>query len=129
MKILFFDDDELRHVQFKRLVKHNYHAEFFYAYDVKQAKKMLSEQYFSVVSLDHDMSGQIYQPSGEGTGYEVAEFIATLDTKPNIAIVHSFNEKGAPLMVDVLQKAKINTEWIPFNCADYKNALEEASRL
>ena len=53
--------------------------------------------------LDHDLNGEIYVPSGPDTGYEVAEWLSkNPNKKPKKIIIHTCNEKAAPLMLKLL---------------------------
>ena len=48
-----------------------------------------------------------------------------LELQPLRAVVHSFNEFGAPKMVEVLSEGGINADWFAFNTAEFTNAVGE----
>ncbi len=120
MKILFLDDDPVRHARFQ---KAHVGADVTYVWNSDDAIKELKEntkETFDFVSLDHDLAAQKNMelpPAGEGSGYDVALFIASMpmDKQPKLAVIHSFNPEGARRMRIVLNKAGIHTMRIPFN--------------
>ena len=105
MKILFLDDMEVRHQHFRMqsigsIVTH--------VYDAKSAIDKLSTESFDVASLDHDLSVDtimLMPDKGEGSGYDVALFIAALppDRRPATVIIHSLNPAGSERMIKALE--------------------------
>lgn len=100
MKILFLDDDPTRHTRFKQA---HIGSDVTYVWTAEEAIKALNENVFDEVSLDHDLAAQLNMqlPAvGEGSGYDVALFIAGLpeDKLPKVAVIHSFNPEGAHRM-------------------------------
>lgn len=80
----------------------------------KYAKKCINflnyDGPWNFVFLDHDLNGEIYVPSGPGTGYEVAEWLnKNPEKKPKNIIIHTCNEHAGPLMVKLLPEAL----WLP----------------
>lgn len=111
MKILVLDDDQYRLKQFQqRLIGHVVHC----TETASDTIKMLSEESFDVVFLDHDLGGTAYVPSGPGTGYEVAKWLSEhVDRKPKQIVIHSFNAPGANNMKSLLPEAFYNPgAWI-----------------
>ncbi len=117
MKVLFLDDDPLRHAKFR---KAHIGVDVTYVWTADEAIEELKENTFDQVSLDHDLAAQKNMelpPAGEGSGYDVALFIASMpmNKQPKLAVIHSFNPEGARRMRIVLNKAGIHTMRIPFN--------------
>ena len=79
---------------------------------------------FEIIFLDHDLDGQIYVPSGPGTGYEVAQWLKNHPEKmPGKVILHTCNEYGAVLMLEELPEALLlaGVFSIDFNLSDVAN--------
>jgi DNA-binding response OmpR family regulator len=72
----------------------------------KDAIEWLSTEKYDIVFLDHDLGGGAYLESGPGTGYEVAQYIAS-DSKYNEVpiIIHSWNPVGAENMKKLIPHA------------------------
>ena len=85
----------------------------------EQAIRML-EKYspYDLVSLDHDLGGNICCPSDEVSGYVVAKYISEMpiDKLPKCVVIHSFNPVGAENMINVLRGIVPLTRQ-PFNLA------------
>lgn len=74
---------------------------------VEQAKKILSEQEFDIIYLDHDLDGHVFVPSEEpNTGWQLARWIAENNIPYKEVITHTFNENGAKKILEVLPDAK-----------------------
>jgi len=117
MKVFFLDDDKIR---LKKAKPNFIGCEWFEAETAEDAIKVLTEHSpFDLVSLDHDLGGNVYCPSDEVSGHEVAKFITTLpaDKLPKRIIIHSFNPVGAQSMQHTFDDAGIRSLRIPF---DYK---------
>ena len=127
MKILVLDDDQNRLDQFKqRLIGH-------VACCVKTAPetiRKLAEEPWDVLFLDHDLGGTTYAPSGPGTGYEVAKWLAEHeDRKPGQIVIHSFNAPGSQNMKSVLPEAFYNPgAWINRDMGFMDTGLEQQVR-
>ena len=105
MKILILDDDHLRLNQFKRNLIGNNVTNVTTVHDTI---KLLKEKLWDIVFLDHDLGGQIYVPSGPGTGFEVAEWLRdNPERKPKKIVIHSFCEYGRNNMNKVLPESII----------------------
>ena len=87
--------------------------------DVSIAVQWLSERWYSLIFLDHDLVEEHYfsDVSDDGlTGYAVAAWLAEHpDRQPEARIIiHSLNYAGAQRMLNVLQSAGRHPEHIPF---------------
>lgn len=112
MRILIVEDSIERIKTFKqKLIGH----EVWVATQSSQAIDFLENQDpFDYCFLDHDLVG-VYQQSGKGTGYEVAQWIANHpDKKPSRITIHSLNNVGASNMLHVLGDAGIVAKYAPF---------------
>ena len=115
MKVLFLDDDRTRLDKARRSF---IGCVFHEAETAEEAIRLLKENSpYDLVSLDHDLGGQIYVQSDEVSGYEVAIFIPTMDEDklPKRIIIHSFNPVGAVNMQRVLEDGGIRSLRIPFD--------------
>jgi len=105
MRILILDDDKSRLVKFKKKF-FNHTTECVET--AKAAINKLDAENYDYVFLDHDLGGQVYVPSGDNTGYEVAKWLAENPHKqPEVIVIHSFNPVGAENMKRVLPKALV----------------------
>jgi CheY-like chemotaxis protein len=110
MRVLFLDDDEMRHeTARKNLVGHDAR----HVRTVAEFQAALSLGPFDVVFLDHDLGGEAYVPSGPGTGYEAALLLASREERPTV-ICHSYNRPGAIRIVGVLRSHGFSAVWLPF---------------
>lgn len=121
MKILFLDDDELRHTYAAQaLIGHDVH----HVRTVPEALASLAEHEFDVAMLDHDLGGTQYAPSDEESGYQVAVAIAERVTPaPRRVVVHSYNQPGAARMVTALRGGGVQSAWFPFGPTSFAAAL------
>lgn len=103
MRVLILEDDVDRMKYFRRkFIGH----EVTICDDTKELIKELIENKWDLLYLDHDLDGKVYVPSGEGTGYEVAEWLSNnLDKCPPEVYVHTLNGGGRKKMLDVLPQA------------------------
>jgi CheY-like chemotaxis protein len=110
MKIMILEDDPNRVEKFKRsLIGHN----VFVTDDTKLAIQQLKKEEWDILFLDHDLGGQTFVQSGEGTGYEVATFLEKHpEYKPKTIYVHSLNPIGAQNMMRALDLPDKN--YVPF---------------
>lgn len=111
MKVLIVEDNEHRIKEFKkRLEGHS----VIITDKPKVAIEHLKNEEFDFIFLDHDM-GSVFEQPGEGTGYEVAEWISNHpERKPNKIFIHSMNNVGASAMMLKLGDAGIRATYIPF---------------
>jgi hypothetical protein len=110
MKILILEDCPERIFKFKqRLIGH----ELEITKDTKYCIEMLKTQKWDYIFLDHDM-GSVMEEPGEGTGYEVAKFIADNPQYcPTRIFLHTMNNIGASAMMLVLGRVEIKAHYIP----------------
>jgi CheY-like chemotaxis protein len=103
MKVLFLDDDKGRLKKAEILFVND---ELIKVETAEQAIEILEKNSpFDLVSLDHDLGGEMFCPSDEVSGFAVAKYISQMpkDKLPKKVVVHSFNPDGAQKMMDVLQ--------------------------
>lgn len=117
MKILFLDDDPTRHAKFRMA---HIGRDVTYVWTATEAIEEMKEQFFDHMSLDHDLAAQLNMelpPVGEGSGYDVALYIAELpkEKQPKLVVVHSFNPEGARRMAVAMKKVGIQVLRVPFN--------------
>jgi CheY-like chemotaxis protein len=113
LKILVLDDDKIRLDHFRRgLIGY----EVTTTETASDTISLLSTHDFDVIFLDHDLGGKINEPSGPGTGYEVAEWLHNNpNRKPKQIFIHSFNEPGRKRMKVCLPEAvECPGEWLKF---------------
>jgi phosphoribosyl 1,2-cyclic phosphodiesterase len=110
MKILILEDSSERIFEFKkRLISHD----VTYTMDTKECIHLLKEQTWDYICLDHDLTN-VFEKPGEGTGYEVARFIAENPScKPRHILIHTMNNVGASAMMLVLGRVGIRATYIP----------------
>ncbi len=118
--ILFLDDDPLR---CKAFLAREPSATIVHTAEDCIAK--LKSQAWDECHLDHDLSGQTYQDSSEAnTGMAVVRWIVCACPDVRTFIVHSYNEKAAPLMVETLESAGYRVVRAPF-CHGGLSLLDE----
>jgi hypothetical protein len=105
MRILILEDDENRNVYFRRNFAPN---EIVITDDSKECIKLLVDENWDMLFLDHDLGGQQMVSSGENTGYEVAQFLEenSIFVPPRV-VIHSFNPIGARNMHQALPRATV----------------------
>lgn len=116
MRMLFLDDEQWRHDGQRVMQSHRYAID--HVYNVTQAISALKETCYDLVSLDHDLQEDHYrtdQPSGTGTGLEVARYIAANPSCCARVIVHSLNDVGARRMITELHAAGVSAIRMPFS--------------
>lgn len=115
MKVLFLDDNLERHKEFAKGFGDDSN-EIWYVETASDAIEVLNEIKFDSIFLDHDLGGEYFVPSGDGTGYEVAEWLSeNLDYNP-IIIIHSMNPSGAVNMKNKLSGCGFKPILYPFSC-------------
>ncbi len=109
MRILFLDDNEIRHRAFRRVsighvVDHVYTA-------AEAIARLDRADVYDLVYLDHDLDWQATAGLTplEETGQHVAEHIVGMPRarRPRAVRVHSFNPVGGPRMIAILRSAGI----------------------
>ena len=109
MNILIVEDDPNRIEWFKN----SFHDDIlFITKDTKKAIEWLKEESFELIFLDHDLGDEVYVDSGEGTGHEVAEYIADNKLTSDLIVIHTCNPIGAVNMSRTLSDYKLMI--IPF---------------
>ena len=130
-RILFLDDDRIRHDTFaKRFANAEcVHVETFDEFE----RALLRGTRFDAISLDHDLNdfGQrsVIDMSGmygstersELTGTDAAVLVSRLpeDKRPDVVVIHSWNAPGAERMRAILADAGLSVVVQPFK-ADKK---------
>jgi len=122
VRIFILDDDPKRQQAFSDYYINRYPSCTLYqSYTADEAiDLLLTQEPFDVVQLDHDLGGKVFQPSGTGTGYEVANAFAEAwgAKKHGRVIVHSFNGHGALQMLSCFVAKGIPCEYRPFGVWD-----------
>jgi CheY-like chemotaxis protein len=104
-RMLVLDDDILRQQMFAEVLVGHIVIQTSTA---KSTIKYLQDEDFDYLFLDHDLGGKQMVPSGPGTGYEVAQWLAAhLERQPKNIVIHSFNSVGAKNMANLLPSALI----------------------
>jgi len=89
-------------------------ADITFVTTASSAISKLQYNEFDKIYLDHNLVTKTHCVSGKGSGYEVAEWIATnLDYKPRI-VIHSMNYLGAIKMQGVLEHSGFSPKIDPF---------------
>jgi len=124
-KLLFLDDEEYRHDQFREKYGRRGRFSLFHAHTAKEAIAYLERYKFAVIFLDHDLGGQVYVASSDGTGYEVAKWLSERYSKHQGSkiIIHSWNQIGAKNMHSILRQAGYWVSIAPFPCSNIKLIL------
>lgn len=123
ISVFLLDDDPRRHEWFRSRFQGD---NLDIAETVEQAKKLLAEQTYDAIFLDHDLLPHHYETNDHGdhenTGYAIAEF---LEENPHLQraatiIVHTRNADAAIPMVQKLRASGRNVEYVPFPMLDFK---------
>ncbi len=119
-RILLVEDDEGRCAWFRsRFSGHQLDA----TCDVREAIRWLETRDYRLIFLDHDLAAPHYEQiefdyddEEDLTGYRVARWLAEHADRQRGAtiIVHSLNYAGAQRMVQLLQDAGFDAEYVPF---------------
>lgn len=105
---MILDDMESRHLEFIRTTQF-LNVDCEHVWNASEAISRLKNKEFDLVFLDHDLSDEHYSiegqtnPVNEGTGAEVAEFIAQMEKPPGIVVIHSWNPVGVLNMVNIIK--------------------------
>lgn len=114
MKILFLDDKQERH---RRFMQEHIGCSVVQVYTAREAIEQLEAsrqrgEAWDVISLDHDLTeahelacirGLPLPPAGDGSGYDVALWMAEHKVAARAVVLHSFNQAGAERMARVLR--------------------------
>jgi CheY-like chemotaxis protein len=116
IRVFLLDDDSRRHKWFEVRFKGDF---IHVAKNVAQAQKLLSENSYDAIFLDHDLHPEHYASfdhDDERTGYAVAVWLAeNPKLQPASTImVHTRNADGAMRMVELMRRAGRNAEYVPF---------------
>lgn len=103
MNILILEDNADRQRQFR---KNNIGHSVIVVDNAKEAIELLKSQTWDLLCLDHDLGGTQNVASGDGTGWEVARFLAeNPQNKPANVVLHSLNGPGVQNMQAELPEA------------------------
>lgn len=120
MKILFLDDDDIRHDLFDLALLPDHDITHVHTY--AEFKTALMSDKFDVIFLDHDLNYCQYESkSADGkelTGYHAAELFKKLNYKPKV-IVHSHNMGGAIHMTSLLKSLGFAPTYWEFSPSDH----------
>lgn len=117
MKILFLDDSTER----IKVMKNNFGKKpnrLDVAETSRQAVHLLKKNSpYDMVMLDHDLGIESRTTRIEETGFQVAKFITTLNTRlqPARIVIHTHNPVGAQRIKALLDIHKIKCEISPFS--------------
>ena len=108
--LLFLDDSKERIKKFKSAYPSATIVE-----TSEETILQLQKSKFKIVSLDHDLGGEIYVDSGrEDTGMGVVRWIVENKPQIELVIVHSLNDDGGLNMMSHLRYAGYNAVRTPF---------------
>ncbi|GIU81768.1 MAG: hypothetical protein KatS3mg006_0832 [Pyrinomonadaceae bacterium] len=123
ISVFILDDDPYRHAWFKRRFEKD---RLDIAQTVEEAKRLLAENSYDAIFLDHDLLPHHYGSDEhndyENTGYAIAEFLNEHPELQGAAtiIVHTRNADAAIPMVQKLRESGRNVEYVPFPMLDFK---------
>jgi len=113
MRILFLDDDDLRHEVFAEQAKAGGH-EAFHARTLGEFMGLTDGKHFDEIWLDHDLNDFQHESkwtdmygTGEQTGVDAARWLAVQlpEHRPAKVVIHSWNPTGANRMRAILEEA------------------------
>jgi hypothetical protein len=116
IRIFLLDDDLRRHDWFAKRFKGD---QLDFANDVAQAERLLSENSYDAIFLDHDLHPEHYESAAhddERTGYAIAAWLASRPElqRASTIFVHTRNADGAIRMVEELRRSGRTAEYVPF---------------
>lgn len=116
-KLLFVDDRSKR--IHSALAKYGNDYDVRIAPNVKEALRLISQENWDVVSLDHDLNGDDFQNPDEKTcGMEIVRYICArgwpYPEKP-LFVVHTKNIFAGEFMVTVFWDHKFQASYFPYN--------------
>ena len=120
-KVLFLDDEKERH-DLADVIASDYSVKVYHAYSAPKAKRLLAEQSFDLVCLDHDLG-----EDGAGTGMTVAREIVGRGLFP-LTLIHSWNIPAARSMKGVLSDGGVPVFAATFSAATIRGMFEAISK-
>lgn len=113
MRILFLDDDVLRHNAFQEASAGH---DVTLVWTAAQAEREFASGKFHLACLDHDLGGEHWvDPEQVNTGTHVARWLkANPERCPRQVIVHSYNAPAARGMVKTIIEAGAMCAHMPF---------------
>jgi CheY-like chemotaxis protein len=116
IRVFLLDDDKRRHRWFSARFKGDF---VDVADNVEQAQKLLSENSYDAIFLDHDLHPEHYNAEShddERTGYAVASWLAANPQfqRASTILVHTRNADGAMRMVEEMRRAGRTADYVPF---------------
>ena len=117
LRVFLLDDDTLRHDWFTKQFKGD---RLHLTAEPARAIEMLSENYYDLIFLDHDLLPEHYHSDtldDERSGYAVARWLSTRPDRQaaSTIVVHTRNADGALRMVKLLRGVGRQAEHIPFH--------------
>lgn len=108
MRILFVDDEEMRHAAFRRAFSEDDRK---HVYTVDDAIHALADEVFDLVYLDHDLNDYHLD------GMDIVKSMCALpeDLRPKEVVVHSCNVSRALVMVANLTQAGFRVSYQMFS--------------
>jgi ActR/RegA family two-component response regulator len=118
-RILFLDDDRRRtHEFYQRLISE--HNDITTVETAEECIAELSRQTFDLVSLDHDLGGEIFcDSSREDCGMEVVRWLRNNRAEHGGFIIHTMNPMAAAAMYIELQGMGYRVEQSAFGSPEY----------
>lgn len=122
MKVLVLEDDILRIDTFKNKLNE---VNLTIVHHADDAIKLLKENVYDIVFLDHDLDGGAYISTNVyNTGSTVARNMHnTLNTKTPI-VIHSWNPVGAEYMEKVMTDNNISCCRFPFGTNEFNSIVD-----
>jgi response regulator RpfG family c-di-GMP phosphodiesterase len=123
ISVMLLDDDERRHRWFKKRFNGD---DLSIAVNVEEAKKLLAENNYDAIFLDHDLLPHHYESNHhddfDNTGYAVVKWLNERVDLQRAAtfIVHTRNADAAIPMVQKLRESGRNVEYCAFPMLDLK---------
>lgn len=117
LRVFLLDDDTLRHEWFSKQFKGD---RLDLTAEPARAVELLSENYYDLVFLDHDLLPEHYHSDtfdDDRSGYAVARWLASRPDRQSAStiVVHTRNADGALRMVKLLRGVGRQAEHIPFH--------------
>ena len=105
-RVLLLEDDQERIDWFVGEFE-KYNFTYDWTDSAETAKKLVHDNKYHMIFLDHDLGGKQMVPSKDpNTGYQVAKDIPKTVNRDSRIIIHSWNPVGAQKMFEVLKKTK-----------------------
>ena len=119
MNIFILEDNPDRIRKFRQMtIGHN----VVFSSNVEEAKKILDQELFDVILLDHDLDGRVFvDPSEPNTGYQLARYIADNSIPYKRIITHTLNPAGTASIAEAIPGIEI----IPYLTMSYTQWLEK----